>query len=44
MRLEGEAVGGSLAMKMLGWEQWLMEAIGELEHHEIGAFTRHAGT
>lgn len=28
VRLEGEAVGGALAMKMLGWEPWLMAAIG----------------
>lgn len=30
VRLEGEAVGGALAMKMLGWEPWLMAAIGAL--------------
>ena len=29
VRLEGEAISGSLAMKMLGWEQWLLDRISK---------------
>lgn len=39
VRLEGEAISGALAMKMLGWEQLLLDAIGyhstpPLQYHQ----------